>query len=96
MNFKNQSELFSYIWETREHVSELSGKPLLPKGHFQWHWQLMHLLPKGSYPKYKLNPDNIILGTVEEHQYQERYPEFIKRRDEMKRKYYEEFYNKQF
>ena len=55
MIFKNQAELFNYIWETRPHVSELTGEKLLPKGDFKWHWQFLHVLPKGSYKYYKLN-----------------------------------------
>lgn len=89
-NFKNQSELFEYIWETRPHVSEISGKPLVPKGHMMWHWQLAHVLPKGAYPKYRLNPDNIMLMTWEEHQAQESYEEFQTRKQELKEKYYQE------
>ncbi|MFZ7121755.1 MAG: hypothetical protein ACOWWH_12515 [Eubacteriaceae bacterium] len=94
--FKNQKELFEYIWETRPHISEFSGEPLLPKGHFQWHWQFMHCLPKGSYLKYKLNPDNIILGTVYEHEHQEEYEYFQQKQLELKREYYKKYYGKEF
>ena len=54
MEFKNQKELFEYIWETREHISELSGKPLYHRNHDLWHWQFLHVLPKGHYKAYKL------------------------------------------
>jgi hypothetical protein len=91
-SFKNLTELFDYVWETREHISELSGKPLFPKGHSKWHWQMAHLLGK-SYSHYKFNPDNIILALPEEHERQETFPKFIERRDELKRQYYDEFYN---
>ncbi len=94
--FKNQSEMFNCIWQNRPHVSELSGAILLPKGHFQWHWQFLHILPKGSYPKYKLNPDNIILGTPEEHNNQEKYEIFQEKQLELKRQYYKEYYGKEF
>lgn len=96
MIFKTQSKLFDHIWNTRSHVSELTGKPLLPKGHFQWIWQFSHILPKGSYPKWKFEEKNIILCLPEEHAHQERYPIFVHRRDELKREYYKQFYNKQF
>lgn len=96
MNFKNQKELFDYIWETRPHVSELSGKPLLPKGHLKWHWQFLHVLGKGTYPKYKLEPDNIILATQLEHDHQELYPEFIKKQDQLRKLYYQTYYGKEF
>ena len=89
-------KLFKEIWEEREHKSELSGNPLLPYGHFQWHWQFLHILSKGTYPKWKLEKKNIILGTVEEHKNQDSNPKFLKKREELTRKYYEEFYGKKF
>ena len=94
MKFKNQKEMFNYIWETREHKSEISGLPLFHEKHFQHHWQFLHILPKGTYPKWKLNPDNIMLGTVEEHENQEQYEVFKERQSELKREYYREFYNR--
>jgi len=94
--FKNQKEMFAYIWETREHVSELTGEPLFPPNHFKHHWQYLHVLPKGTYPKYKLNPNNILLATPEEHERQEQYLKFIYKQDELRKEYYKEFYNKTF
>lgn len=88
--------MFEYVWETRPHISELSGKPLLPKGNFKWHWQFLHVLPKGSYPSYKLNPDNIMLGLPEEHEKQEEFMVFRIKYDELKQRYYKEVYNKEF
>lgn len=96
MIFKTQKEMFDYIWETRDHISEVSGKPLLPKGDFKWHWQMAHILPKSSYPKWKYNSDNIMLMLPEEHATQERYPVFTDKRDRLKREYYKLFYNKEF
>jgi hypothetical protein len=96
MGFKNQKELFNHIWETRPHISELSGLPLLPKGHPQWHWQFIHVLGKGPYPSYKLREENILLGLPEEHENQEQYSIFIEKRDELKPQYYKEIYGKEF
>lgn len=90
MEFKNQSEMFNYIWENREHISEVSGKPLLPKGHSKWHWQFAHVLGKGRYTKWKLKEFNIMLMLPEEHEKQERYPLFIERKGELELKYHEE------
>jgi len=59
--------LFKEIWEDRPHVSQISEKPLLVYGHPRWHWQFSHILPKSLYPQYELNPENVILKTVEEH-----------------------------
>ncbi len=96
MKFKNQSQMFQWIWENRPHFSEISGSPLLPKGHFKWHFQFMHILPKGTFPKYKLNPENIMFGLPEEHEKQETYPFFIEKKEQLRRQYYKEFYNKKF
>lgn len=67
MEFKTLTELFNYIWETRPHVSELSGDPLVYPGHPKWHHQMMHVLGKQAFPKFKYKPFNIILGTIDEH-----------------------------
>lgn len=95
MTFRTKTELFNYVWETRPHVSELTGAPLLPKGNFQWVWQFLHVLG-GNYPHYKLNPDNILLGLPEEHQNQNQYKVFNERSDELKREYYARYYGKSF
>jgi len=88
--FKNQTEMFNWIHENREWKSEVSGKPLLPKGHWQFHWQFAHLIGKGPYPSFKLREENIMLMLPEEHEHQESFPEFIERRDKIKEKYYSE------
>lgn len=93
--FKNQNEMFNWIWENRPHISELTGDPLLPKGHFKWHWQFLHVLPK-SYTYYKLNPDNILLGLPKEHENQNTYPKFNEKYKELRRQYLKEFNNKEF
>jgi len=93
---KNQSQLFNIVWEEREHLSELTSSPLLPKGNFKWHFQFGHILGKGKYSKYKLNPDNIILMTPEEHDKQETYPAFIERQDEIRREYLIKYEGKEF
>lgn len=92
----NQNQLFKEIWEEREHVSELSGEPLLPFGHWQWHWQMMHVCPKSTYPKWKLEKKNIILGTVDEHKNQDHIEAFIKLRQKLTAEYYRIFYKKTF
>lgn len=94
--FKNQKELFLHIWNSREHISEVSGKPLLPITHHQWHWQMAHILPKGSNPNFKLNPDNIMLMLPEEHANQERFEAFNERKLKLQQQYYKEYYGKEF
>lgn len=93
---KSQTRLFNSIWERRPHRSELSGLPLLPKGHFQWSWQFLHILPKGSYPRWKFEEKNIILALPDEHERQNEFEEFNKRYEENRREYYKLFYGKEF
>ena len=90
MEFKNQKELFDHIWETRPHVSEISGKPLYPKSHSLWHFQFLHVLSKGAYPSFKFREENIMLATPEEHGKQESFEAFQQRKQELKEKYYSE------
>lgn len=96
MEFRNQKELFAYVWETRKHVSQLSGRALLPEGHSLWHWQFLHVLGKGAYGRYKLRTENILLGLPSEHEHQEEFGVFREKRDALRREYYREFYNKEF
>lgn len=94
--FKNQKELFMYIWNSREHKSELTEKPLYPIGHYLWVNQFLHILAKGHYPSYKLREDNIILALPDEHINQEQYPLFMELRGKLRREYYKEIYGKEF
>ena len=84
-----QKQLFKEIWQERPHISEISGKPLYPIEHSQWHWQFAHVLNKGRYTKWKLEKRNIMLMLPEEHENQESYPYFQDRKQELKREYYE-------
>jgi hypothetical protein len=96
---KNQGEeirMFLKIWNERPHVSQLSGAALLPYGHIQWHWQFLHVLPKGSYPKWRLEEKNILLGTVAEHNSQDSNVDFLFIRQKLTAEYYQEFYGAKF
>lgn len=88
VKFKNQKELFEWVWETRPHRSEISGKPLLWPNQSLHVWQFAHVLGKQAYPKYKLNPSNIMLMLPEEHEKQETFEKFRNRRDKLKQEYY--------
>lgn len=93
---ESQLKVFKEIWEEREHVSELSEEPLLSFNSDQWHWQFLHVLPKGTYPKWKFKKKNIILGTVQEHRNQDHIAKFLKLRQKLTAEYYKEFYGKIF
>lgn len=58
-----QLEMFKQIWRDRPHYSEVSGEPLIG---FNLAY-FSHILSKGAHPKHKLNPENILLKTVQEH-----------------------------
>lgn len=67
--FNSEKEMFLQIVETRELKSWLSGEKL-PSIHSSFFINVFaHVLEKaqGKYPKFKLNPDNVILITPKEH-----------------------------
>lgn len=92
----SESKLFIEIWKERDHFSELTGKKLYPHGTIKWHWQFLHVLPKGAYGKFRFFKYNILLGTPWEHDHQNQFDIFEERRELLTRLYYEVFYNKQF
>lgn len=61
---QGQKEMFLKIWADRPHISELSGESLGEEINV---WFFAHILGKGAYPQIKLNPDNIMLVTHDEH-----------------------------
>ena len=65
--FKTQKEMFELVWANREHKCQFTGEDLNKVPKWQWHWCFLHVLPKGQYPLWKLNPHNIILGWPEFH-----------------------------
>ena len=56
--------IFLAIWNERPHVSEVSGELL---GNVLKPIYFSHLLNKGYYSRYRLNPENIMLKTAQEH-----------------------------
>jgi hypothetical protein len=90
-----QKDLFLKIWKTRERVCVLCGQHLgiEPRAHY-----FSHVLSKGAYPHYKLNPDNIVLKCIPCHTLWETgstekkkgHRELIKLKEKLKRKYYED------
>ena len=56
-------ELFKKIWAERVHESFISGRPLM----FFDVCFFAHVLPKGTHPQSRLDPENIVLLTREEH-----------------------------
>jgi len=55
--------LFIAIWDEREHVSFISGKPIYTFSVSNF----AHVLPRGRFPKMKFERDNIVLLLPEEH-----------------------------
>lgn len=89
ITFTTFQQVREFIWNTREHKSEISGEPLVNENHWQWSWQFLHLLGR-SYTYWVLNPENVMLATADEHQNQENYGAFLKKQDEMREKYYQQ------
>lgn len=82
--------MYMEIWEEREPISEVSGKPLLPFNHSKFIWQFAHILSKGAFPNYKFRKENIMLMLPEEHENQESFKSFMDRKEELKAKYFKE------
>lgn len=83
MNKTGELKLFNEIWNDREHFSEFTGKPLLPKGHLKWHWQFAHVLNKGRFPSMRLRKDNIFLCLPDEQMIQDRFEVFTERKEKL-------------
>jgi len=67
--FNNQIEMFNHIWNTRPLVSAISKRPINYFFNTElWYNCFAHILPKGGYPHFRLNPDNIMLLHPKEHE----------------------------
>lgn len=79
---------FLEIWKKRQHLSEISGLPLVGEALSVY---FHHILAKEKYPEAALDEENVILLTLEEHNQVEsdmyRYEEINKRREQLKNKY---------
>lgn len=64
--------LYQEIWKERPHKSEVTGSSL---GREARTYMFHHILPKSKYPEHRLNKDNIILLTFEEHEKVEKDPQ---------------------
>jgi len=71
--FTSQKEMFEDIWiqtsgTKGDMYSTISGIKLTELyGTDMWYSCFAHILDKGKYPRYKLNPENIMLVTPYEH-----------------------------
>jgi len=100
--FRGERQLFEYLWETKSHKSEISGRNLEDITLF--FSMFAHVLNKKSFPLFRYNPRNIMIVHPEEHvlidagtassrrKYQEEYPsaDFIRfylRKEELLKQY---------
>jgi hypothetical protein len=58
-----EKALFEEIWEERERVDFITGEPIM-EATVQ---NFAHVLSKGAYPQHRLNKENIVLLTAENH-----------------------------
>ena len=65
-----EAELYDQIWKDRPHVSQFSGEKL----HEMNVCCFLHVLPKSTYPRFRLEKRNIMLGTFDEHYMQTNIP----------------------
>jgi len=81
-------EFFLQIWKKRQHLSEISGLPLVGEPLSVY---FHHILPKEKYPQAALDEENIILLTLDEHTNVEndmyKYEEVNIKREQLKNKY---------
>ena len=84
----DMQNFFLQIWKKRQHLSEVSGLPLVGEPLSVY---FHHILPKSKYPEAALDEENIILLTLLEHEQVEsdmyRYEEVNKRREQLILKY---------
>jgi hypothetical protein len=84
----DMQNFFLQIWKKRQHLSEISGLPLVGEPLSVY---FHHILPKEKYPEAALDEENIILLTLNEHDQVEsdiyRFDEVNKRREQLKQKY---------
>jgi|SRR5690554_96126 len=61
--FSGEKELFLYLWDNlADKRCPISGKPLKSLENTSRFWACFaHILPKGLYGKFRLNPDNIMV-----------------------------------
>lgn len=85
---KKDHAFFKDIWKKRPHKSEVSGRYL---GGEALSVYFHHILPKNKYPEFRLDEENIILLTIDEHANVEadmyRYEKINTIRDYLKKKY---------
>ena len=87
-NIQQMQQFFMKIWMRKPHRSELGGEILIsPPSSAYFH----HILYKEKYPEAALDPDNIILLSIDQHSQSHsdmyRYEEINKRRIKLLEKY---------
>lgn len=82
---RSEIDVFNEIWSERPHISELSGEPLpYDKSNMgMWVRQFLHVINKGRSNALRLDKRNIMLGTPDEHDHQDRFELFKKRKIEL-------------
>ena len=68
--FKGEADMFYKIWDERSHVCQFTGENLesfIYRSDGLWFSCFAHLLPKGKFPLFKLNPENIRIVYPEFH-----------------------------
>ena len=67
VNGGSEASLFLQILEKRR-KTDLTGRPITMEDARSY--QFAHILPKGMFPEYRLNPENIILvNSIEQHEW---------------------------
>lgn len=87
-NIQKMKDFFLQIWNTRPHISEISGEKIY--GDFSSVY-MHHILYKQKYPEAMYDSENIIILAASEHQtvhiIPDKYEEINKRRELLLKKY---------
>lgn len=89
INSEKQWLFFYLILQTRDKVSEVSGKKLYGEINSTW---FHHILPKSKYPELRYCIDNIIILTTDEHnavEHGKEFEEIEKRKADIQKRYEE-------
>lgn len=64
-----ERELFVTLWARCGGKSQISNDPLLPPEHPLFHFQGSHILGQQAWPEFELREDNVVMCTIDEHDY---------------------------
>lgn len=66
--YKSLTQFYKQLWKERDHVCFVTKEPLDKYYYSSYRRNIfMHVIPKGKFPEYKFNCENMVLGTPQVH-----------------------------